>query len=338
MPLKSMTAALVVLATIPWAHAIPEGDYEQTFRSQIAPFLQQGEKFTFPSADGRHQLSGICFRNPEGKGLIVVVNGRSESWLKYGELFHDLYGKGYSIASYDHRGQGLSPRLLPQKPRIGEIDSFDEYSRDLGAFLERLKNLSLTHHGKTYLLAHSMGAAVAIDYLREHPAAFRAAAFTAPMLRINTTPYPEAVATLVVRLLHAVGLGAAYAPGEHDRDPEEPFETNRITTSRARWQAIQELWNKHPEAVVGGPSNDWVLQTLLTTPRIREAASSLQSPTLILQSGQDRLVINEPAPQGPNISTLTFPDARHEILMERDLIRDQALGEILGFFAESTPP
>jgi lysophospholipase len=333
-----MTGALVVLATITWAHAIPEGDYEQRSLSQIAPFMEKGERFTFPSADGRHQLSGICFRNPEGKGLIVVVNGRSESWLKYGELFHDLYGKGYSISSYDHRGQGLSPHLLPQKPRIGEIDSFDEYSRDLGAFLKCLKNLSLTHHGKTFLLAHSMGAAVAIDYLREHPAAFRAAAFTAPMLRINTSPYPEAAATLAVRLLHSVGLGAAYAPGEHDRDPEEPFETNRITTSRARWQAIQDIWNKHPEAVVGGPSSDWVLQTLLTTPRIREAASSLQSPTLILQSGQDRLVINEPPPQGPNISTLTFPDARHEILMERDPIRDQALGEILRFFTVSAPP
>lgn len=333
-----MTGALVVLVTITWAHAIPEGDYEQRSLSQIAPFMEKGERFTFPSADGRHQLSGICFRNPEGKGLIVVVNGRSESWLKYGELFHDLYGKGYSIASYDHRGQGLSPHLLPQKPRIGEIDSFDEYSRDLGAFLKCLKNLSLTHHGKTFLLAHSMGAAVAIDYLREHPAAFRAAAFTAPMLRINTSPYPEAVATLAVRLLHSVGLGAAYAPGEHDRDPEEPFEMNRITTSRARWQAIQDIWNKHPEAVVGGPSSDWVLQTLLTTPRIREAASSLQSPTLILRSGQDRLVINEPPPQGPNISTLTFPDARHEILMERDPIRDQALGEILRFFTVSAPP
>lgn len=300
--------------------------------------MQKGERFPFPSADGRHQLSGICFRNPEGKGLIVVVNGRSESWLKYGELFHDLYAKGYSIASYDHRGQGLSPRLLPQKPQIGEIDSFDEYSRDLGAFLERLKNLDLTHHGKTYLLAHSMGAAVAIDYLRDHPAAFRAAAFSAPMLRINTSPYPEAVATLVVRLLHAVGLGDAYAPGEHDRDPGEPFDSNRITTSRARWQAIQDIWNKHPEAVVGGPSNDWVLQTLLASPRIRQAAFSLQAPTLILQSGQDRLVINEPPPQGPNITTLTFPDARHEILMERDPIRDQALGEILRFFTGSTPP
>lgn len=333
-----MTAALIVWATIPWAHAIPEGDYEQMFQGQIVPFLQKGERFTFPSADGRHQLSGICFRNPDAKGVIVIVNGRSESWLKYGELFHDLYGKGYSIASYDHRGQGLSPRLLPQKPRIGEIDRFEDYSRDLGAFLEHLRNLRLTPHGETYLLAHSMGAAVAIDYLREHPSAFRATAFTAPMLRINTGPYPEAVATLVVRLLHAVGFGTDYAPGEHDRDPGEPFEANRITTSRARWKAIQNLWDKHPEAVVGGPSNDWVLQTLLSSPRIREAASSLQSPTLILQSGQDRLVINEPTPQAPNISTLTFPDARHEILMERDPIRDQALGEILGFFAGSTAP
>ena len=98
--------------------------------------MQTGEWFAFPSADGNYELNGIIFFHPHERGLIVVVNGRSESWLKYGELFHDLQDQGYSVASYDQRGQGLSPRLLAGNPQIGEIDNFDEYARDRDAVLE----------------------------------------------------------------------------------------------------------------------------------------------------------------------------------------------------------
>jgi lysophospholipase len=338
MPLRTMiaiVATLIVMAEPPSLHAISEEDYPAAFRAKVLPFLGKGERFTFESADGRHELSGVIFPHPEEKGLIVVVNGRSESWLKYGEIFHDLYRKGFSVASYDHRGQGLSPRLLPGNPQIGQVDDFALYGRDLGTFLEALKRVHKEQDEKIYLLAHSMGAAVAVDYLSQHPSPFRAMALTSPMFRINTAPYPEPVATMVVGMLDAIGLGRAYAPGEHDRDPAETFPVNRITTSRSRWEAIREVWNGHPAAVVGGASSDWVLQAVRATRRIRDTLPSLRTKTLILQSGQDRFVINEPPPPGENFRALLFPGARHELLMESDPIRKKALAEIVGFFENS---
>lgn len=328
--------ALVVLGITPWAHAISEENYEQEFRDRVAPLMQKGRQFRFPSADGKYELSGILLLHPDEKGLIVVVNGRSESWIKYGELFHDLYAQGYSVASYDQRGQGLSPRLFPGNPQIGEIDNFAEYARDLGAFVDYLKVVRGRRDEKVFLLAHSMGAAVAVDYLLSHPSAFRAIAFTSPMFRINTAPYPEPVAALMLHLLHGIGLGSAYAPGEHDRDPKETFESNRITSSQTRWEAIRQLWESHRDTVVAGASCDWVLQSIQATRRIRDTVASLKSKILILQSGKDQLVINEQPPSGANFSFLLFPGAQHEILMESDPIRQKALSEILRFF-KNTP-
>jgi lysophospholipase len=334
--LSTGMVALLVLVVTPWAHAISEENYEQEFRDQVVPLMEKGVQFCFPSADGKHELCGFLLPHPDEKGLIVVMNGRSESWIKYGELFHDLYAQGYSVASYDQRGQGLSPRLLPGNPQIGEIDNFGEYARDLGAFVEYLKGRRGQRNESLFLLAHSMGAAVAVDYLARHPSTFRAVAFTSPMFRINTAPYPEPVAALVLHLLHGIGLGTAYAPGEHDRDPSETFESNRITSSHARWQAISKLWESHRDTVVAGASCDWVLQSIQATRRIRDTLASLKSKILILQSGKDQLVINEQPPSGANFTSLLFPGARHEILMESDPIRQKAIAEILRFF-KNTP-
>lgn len=45
------------------------------------------------------------------KATIVILNGRTESVLKYQEMYFELTRQGYAVFSYDHRGQGLSGRL-----------------------------------------------------------------------------------------------------------------------------------------------------------------------------------------------------------------------------------
>ena len=48
----------------------------------------------------------------------MVVNGRTEYAEKYAELFYDLKDLGFSLYIYDHRGQGLSSRLLADRGKL----------------------------------------------------------------------------------------------------------------------------------------------------------------------------------------------------------------------------
>ena len=316
------------------AAAIPEEGYAPNYASKVLPFLSSGERFAFRSADGVTNLEGISFLHPDAKGMIVVVNGNTESWLKYGELFYDLYHQGYSVISYDHRGQGLSPHLVHANPQIGQIDKFDLYAADLNALVQQV--IMPGNHEKLYLLAHSMGGGVALDYLERYSSPFQSVVLSAPMLRINTTPYPELLAHLVVKLSCAAGMGDHYTLGAHDHNPKEAFEGNKITSSKERWETIQQVWQAHPEAVLGGPSNDWADQAMSRTHLIRKNLSKIETRILILQAGRDQFVMNPDqliaGKKIPHARLVTFPDSQHEILTERDPIRDRALKQIFEFF------
>jgi len=324
----------VCVAVPEHAAAIPEQGYGPNYTNKVLPFLSSGERFTFRSADRVTNLQGIRFLHPDAKGVIVVLNGNTESWLKYGELFYDLYHHGYSVISYDHRGQGLSPHLVHANPQLGQIDNFDLYAADLNALV--LQVLMPENHEKLYLLAHSMGGAVALDYLERYPSPFQAVVLSAPMLRINTAPYPESVTRLLIALLNTAGMGDHYAPGKHDHDPAEPFDGNSITSSRNRWEANQLVWKSHPDAVLGGPSINWVDQAMTRTALIRKNLPTIKDHILMLQAGKDQFVMCPDQDMAcrtiPDARLVKFPDSKHEILMERDEIRDRALGKILEFY------
>ena len=68
--------------------------------------------------------------------MIVVCPGRIESYIKYAELAYDLFHLGFDVLIIDHRGQGLSGRMLPDTHR-GHVDNFSDYVDDLAAFWQQ---------------------------------------------------------------------------------------------------------------------------------------------------------------------------------------------------------
>lgn len=78
-------------------------------------------------------------------------------------------------------------------------------------------------------------------------------------------------------------------------------------------------------------------QALDKTSRIRAHKGAITTPVLILHAGKDAFVINpsrdELHKMFTNSRVILFPDSKHEILMERDSIRNKAMGEVECFFA-----
>jgi lysophospholipase len=327
---------LNLFSSAPSALAIPETDYAAEYTAKVVPFMKENARaFTFKSFDGL-DLSAVHFVHPDSKGTIVILPGRSEPWVKYAEVFYDLYQQGYSIYSYDHRGQGLSPHLSAWNPQIGHVVRFQHYVNDLNAFVNHVVVPAQASGEKLFLLAHSMGGAIATAYLEQFKSPFASTVLSAPMLQINTKPYPEPIAITIVALAKTFGFGNRYAIGKTDYDFNLPFENNIVTRSRARFEMTNDVYRANPAALIGGPSNRWVYESIKATHSIRAAAFAIHTPVLLLQAAQDQLVIlngqNTACAATEDCHLVSMADSQHEILMERDAIRDHALSLIVDFF------
>ena len=140
----------------------------------------------------------------------MLLHGQTEFIEKYGEVIDELRGRGFTVATFDWRGQGGSTRALPD-PLKCHVGNFREYDEDLATFLEQvIKPMGVA---PPLALAHSMGAHILLRTLHDRPRAFSAAVLSAPMMAVSTRGQPAWVATLATsvderdRAVECVGDG-----------------------------------------------------------------------------------------------------------------------------------
>ncbi|MCG3722304.1 alpha/beta fold hydrolase [Vibrio cincinnatiensis] len=313
-----------------------ETHFPQQISQTITPWWQQNSHQAYYHTSDNIQLYWCSMTAPQHTKAIVVVNGRLESVWKYQELFYDLFQQGYDIYSFDHRGQGLSDRLLNDK-EIGHVHTFDDYVRDLA---ELVPHFPLQRYAQRYLLAHSMGGTIATRYLEthaEHP--FDAVALSAPMLGIHL-PWPlstmvEPISCLLTLLYRTPHYAPSYGPYY-----AKPFAINPLTHSEIRYQWFRELYEQKPTLKLGGPSTRWVWQGLKAARRCLKHTHQLTIPTLLMQAGCDTIVSNasqtrfmaQLAKTNPNSRIQIIHGAKHELLFESDRYRNQALDALFTHF------
>ena len=92
---------------------------------------------TFKTPDGV-SLRFARWAPPRGrKGTVCLFQGRSEFIEKYFETVRDLRARGFAVATFDWRGQGMSERALGN-PRKGHVRSFAQYQIDLESFINEI--------------------------------------------------------------------------------------------------------------------------------------------------------------------------------------------------------
>ncbi|MBE3670882.1 lysophospholipase [Vibrio navarrensis] len=311
-----------------------ENLFEQAIAGPIAALWQQRQEGYFKSSD-KTKLYWCKLTDPKHNKAVLLVNGRIESSWKYQELLFDFYRQGYDVYSYDHRGQGLSDRLV-QDSDIGHVYEFDDYVRDLASVVQ---HFALEGYQQRHLVSHSMGGAIATRYLQTYPHhPFDKLVLSAPMFGINLPWYLSPVAIAVSQILTAVYPTPTYAPG-HQPYYAKPFEDNPLSQSKARYHWFRQLYTDKPELQVGGPSTRWVWQGLMATKQCLQMTRQLKSPVLLLQAGNDRIVSNQAQNQfykklcktNKNSQMITIDGAQHELLFEKDQYRNQALDALFRF-------
>jgi lysophospholipase len=278
------------------------------------------------------------FLNSSRRGAIVIASGYTENMRKYSETAFDLYQAGFSVFLYDHRGQGYSQRLLAD-PTLGTIDEFEYFADDLHQFVTTIvrKELRSTNQSPdhVYLLAHSLGGAIGALVLEKHPGDFRAAVLSAPMLKLNSRGWNEIAAQIFLDVQSL--LGRDERPVTAPRDPSTiPFSQNTVTHSEARFEFQRQVLTKEPGLRIFAPTQRWVRKAIAGSRTARKNGASARSPILILQAAEDSFVEADGQREFCEIAArcriFAMQNARHEILQERDDIRDVALRTAIEFF------
>lgn len=263
-------------------------------------------------------------REETARGTVALFQGRAEFIEKYFETISDLLERGFQVATLDWRGQGGSARELAD-PHKSHVDDFAQYQRDLTAFIARMKRLDCPK--PWFALAHSTGASILFEYAHNGGGDFQRLVATAPLVDVYGLRFPRG-ARFLADSLDMLGLGGMYIPGGKPASMLE-FEGNLLTSDRRRLARNLAVLAKAPTLGVGDPTVGWVNSAFRQMQRFtqRDYMLGWRLPTLILVSGQDRLVSSDAAERFAQrldlAQLICIPPARHEILMERDPLRDQ---------------
>ena len=258
------------------------------------------------------------------RGTVCILQGRAEFIERYFETITELRRRGFAVVAFDWRGQGRSGREV-KNPRKGHVKDFSCYHRDLEAV--RTMVLEPTMPKPHFGLAHSMGGAIALLGAREGWLPFERLVATTPMIDlciINITQLRRTTA----RLLRWLGFSKSFIPGGGETPiSTKPFEGNRLTTDRKRYERNAALATAMGEGAIGDPTIGWLDASFRLMNRFRDPrfALDIRIPTLIVAAGADPVcatpAIERFAARLKAGHAIVLPGARHEILMERDVIR-----------------
>jgi lysophospholipase len=263
-----------------------------------------------------------------GLGTVCLMQGRAESIEKYFEVIGGLRRRGFAVAAFDWRGQGGSDRRLHNR-RKGHVDSFAEYDTDLEAFMQQvaLPDCPPPH----YALAHSTGGLISLRAVRAGRVRFARMVLASPLIELAPARAPQPIAFRVAGFLTAIGLGELDVPAGKRSVPMDrmAFEDNPLTSDPVRFARNGAIAKRLPNLTIGVPTIGW----LYAAGRAMHAAaepdfgSAVRVPVLMIAGSRDEVVspraIEALAGALNAGAHVSIAGARHELMMERDMLREQ---------------
>lgn len=270
------------------------------------------------------------------QGSIVIVPGRTEFIEKYIEFCWDLRNLDYTICLYDHLGQGKSDRQL-EDPDKGHIIDFKTYVSDLIKIIQSV--VLPAQRGPVYLLAHSMGATISALASQRSAEMISGLILVSPMFQINIGKLlPPFLVELLCNVVCFAGGRSGYVWGGGPYNQETDFENNLLTTDFNRFQLNNQLISQNPEVALGSPTFGWLQQAYRAMRQVRRQPSTAVCPTIIFRSIDERVVglqeMENYCNESRNCQLVTYQNCRHELLMERNEIRDDLIARVHQFLTK----
>ena len=261
------------------------------------------------------------------RGTICLFGGRGEFIEKFFETVTDLRRRGFAVATMDWRGQGGSTRLL-RNPAKGHAETFARHDEDVRRFMTEIVLPDCPP--PYYCLAHSMGGHLVLRLAQTKVCWWDRIVLSAPMIRFAGSERSNSVRYAVTEAATLLGLGDFFVPGGGAQAWESvPFDGNRLTSDRLRFERARDVLKAAPKLAIGSPTLGWVAAACSSVSMINSLRflDSVRVPILVVAAGNDQIVstdaIEHFASRLKNCTRIVVAGSKHEILQERDELREQ---------------
>ncbi len=295
-----------------------------TLRNPIPEDAEPGWLFTGDGVQLRYARFGA--KSLPVQGTVCIFPGRGEFIEKYFETVEDLRQRNFSVAVLEWRGQGLSDRPLRKRAK-GHVNHFSAYEDDLVSFMDKIVLPDCPP--PYYAIAHSMGGNIVLRALARRTW-FSRVVTTSPMVRLMPRAVPWTLVRGLIEFASLIGLQSFFVPGGTSRPMElSSFASNLLTSDPERLERNAEILRKEASLGLGSPTVGWLAAAFQAMAELRrmQFPRPLKAPVLMLAAGRDKIVsakaIHILGLDMPTAREVTIDGARHEILQERDELREQ---------------
>lgn len=266
------------------------------------------------------------------KAHIVYVEGVSEFAEKTFELARDFNKASCDFWVLDRFGQGLSGRFLSNRFK----QHSEGFHHDVADITQFARETIPDDGAPVILLGHSTGGLIALMTAHDAPDVFDAASVTAPLLGLNQPRVIYEREHWFAALPMPGFIRNRFIPGGtswRPRDEKRCDLTNEDYSSDPVRMHVHDLWLVHRSDLrTGSVTMGWVKEACkaMMTARNSDWLREIEIPVHVFTAGRDRLVNNrfayESVPHIPDMQMTYFPQAKHDMLMETDDIRDAIIG------------
>ncbi|MBN1572872.1 MAG: lysophospholipase [Deltaproteobacteria bacterium] len=240
------------------------------------------------------------FKPKKYNGVIIYAHDSGEHSGRYIHVIEHFIDKGFSFYGLDHRGNGRS------EGKRGHINGMSDYVNDLWTFINIVRKRESDK--KYFLLGHSMGGLIGINFVEEHPGLLDGVIVTSLPLKTKTEVLGlrEFIGRQLSAFWPRYSLSNEFDPIylSHDKDVIKKYMEDKLVHNKVTARFFTEMVSAMKSAM--------------------QKAENIKTPFLILHAGDDEIA--DPAGSVEFFEKLGSSDKKlivydgffHEILNEAD--------------------
>ena len=233
----------------------------------------------------------------QARGSVVIMHGLGEHSGRYRELAGFFNECGLSVRCYDHRGHGRS------QGKRGDVINGDPMLQDAEIIID---DFSARFGDPPFLFGHSMGGLFATRFALAAISPLRGLILSSPALALRLSPFQYRMLKVLCALAPSLGVPNGVAPAFLSHDPKiiAAYKADPLVHHRISARLLRSM--------------------LSSIAYCHTHAGTLTTPTLMLVSGDDRVVDVEGSRRffvrlPPGVARLReYGSLYHEIFNEPD--------------------